>query len=142
MIFLKTKHLRDHQIHCHSPSPLCLLFQNEKMLQKLCSIKTSTFGRTSNPVHCPRTHSSRHSEGRRDRTCSDTSESGCWRDSTWGGGGERRERGVDHWGDHSPSLGGYDSRRCDRSHDSLGRSSVEGTRHWLSGVMSLGFMGL
>jgi hypothetical protein len=73
---------------------------------------------------------------------SDTSESVRWGNITWSWCGERRERSVDHWSDHTSSLGGDDTSRSYCSHDPLGRGSVEGTRNRLDRGMNLGLVSL
>jgi hypothetical protein len=75
---------------------------------------------------------------------SDTSQSGCWGDRSsirvWRGKG--RERSIYHWSNHSSCLGGDYAGGSDCSNNPLGRSSVEGTRNWLSRGMNLRFVSL
>jgi hypothetical protein len=73
---------------------------------------------------------------------SDTSQSVRWGNITWSWCGERRERSVDHWSNHTSSLGGDKASRRHGPNDPLGRGSVEGVRNRLGRRMILRFVGL
>jgi hypothetical protein len=73
---------------------------------------------------------------------SDTSQSVRWGNITWSWCDEGREGSVDHRSDHTSSLGGNDTSRCDCSDDPLGRGPLEGSRNGLGRGINLRFMNL